>query len=92
MEGCGNLDDKCYQEAREVLRSADLDVDGKLERRGFGHFLSKTDKGGWSILADIATTLYLSWYMKSTDLPADSFNFIPASKASEAANYKQLPM
>ena len=86
LEGCGQLDDKCYQETREVLRSADLEVDSKLERRNFGHMLSKTIKGGWAIFADFAANLYMSLFQKSKDLEgAESFMFIPVSKASEAA-------
>ncbi|KAF2265276.1 hypothetical protein CC78DRAFT_443764, partial [Lojkania enalia] len=86
LEGCRELDDKCYQEARGVLRSADLEVNHKLERRHFGHFLLKTAKGGWAIFADIAANLYMSWYQKSKDLEGvESFMFIPVSIASEAA-------
>lgn len=86
IEGCGKLDDKCYQQARAIIRSADLEVDHKLERRHFGHFLLKTAKGSWAMFADIATNLYMSWQLKSHDLDgAESFMFIPVSKAGEAA-------
>ncbi|KAF2692023.1 hypothetical protein K458DRAFT_482650 [Lentithecium fluviatile CBS 122367] len=88
LEGCDKLDDKCYQEARRVIRSADFEVDHRLERRHFGHMLSKTIKGGWAIFVSFAATLYMSWYQKSKDLAgAESFMFIPVSKASEAAKF-----
>lgn len=87
LEGCGELDDKCYKETREVLRSANFEIDHKIERRAFTNFLSKTVKGAWDIFLDIAAMLYMSWELRSKEQHGDfdSFTFIPASKAGEAA-------
>ena len=42
FDGCGKADDHYYQDARDVLHSTDLQIDGTLERRGFAQLLSKT--------------------------------------------------
>ncbi|KAH7083730.1 hypothetical protein FB567DRAFT_529797 [Paraphoma chrysanthemicola] len=87
LEACGQADDKCYQDTRDVLRSANLDIDNRIERRDFRHLLSKTVKGALGYFLDIAAMLYISWEMKFKDQHGefDSFAFIPVSKAGEAA-------
>jgi hypothetical protein len=85
VQGCKALDNQCYQDARSVLQAANVEVDTKLDKRNFGHLLSKTAKSGLATFIDFATNLYMSWRLKSQDMQgADSFMFIPVSKASEA--------
>ncbi|KAH7076789.1 hypothetical protein BKA63DRAFT_510777 [Paraphoma chrysanthemicola] len=89
LEGCGQLDDKCYHEAREIMRSVNVEVDHKLERRAFRDLLTKTVKGAILIFADIAISLRMTWFLKSKDQEgAESFMFIPVAKASEAAKFE----
>jgi hypothetical protein len=83
------LDDKCYQDTRAVLESVNVEIDQKLERRAFRDMLSKTAKKSLWVFFDIWNYLTMSWYQKSQDLNgADSFLFIPVSKANEAANLR----
>ncbi|KAF2271292.1 uncharacterized protein EI97DRAFT_287071 [Westerdykella ornata] len=84
LEGCGQLDDKCYHEVRQVLRSANVEVNKKLEARHFGHLLSKTFKTGAGVFLSFADYLYTSWWARYNDFNNVSPNFIiPKPKASE---------
>jgi hypothetical protein len=91
LEGCGQVDDNCYKEILEVLRSANFEIDHKIEGRAFRHFLSKTIKiavkGALNIFLDIEAMLLLSWKLKFKELHGDldSVAFIPASKVADAA-------
>jgi hypothetical protein len=90
LDACGQPDDKCYKDTREVLRSANLEIDHKIERRDFRQLLSKTVKGALGYFLDIAAMLYISWELKFKDQHGefDSFKFIPLSKAGEAAKWE----
>jgi hypothetical protein len=84
LEGCGQLDDKCYHDVRQVLRSANVEVNRKLEARHFGHLLSKAFKSGAGAFLSFADYLYTSWWAHYNDLNNVSPHFIiPKPKASE---------
>ncbi|KAM0594562.1 hypothetical protein ACHAP6_000305 [Verticillium nonalfalfae] len=82
LEACGEVDDKCYQEVRQLLRNADLQIDGELERRGFVQFLSKTFKKVGSVFSFIAGVLISNWSMKQ-EQPTGMF--VPHEIASQAS-------
>ncbi|KAM0330636.1 hypothetical protein ACHAQA_003586 [Verticillium albo-atrum] len=82
LEACGKADDKCYQEVRKVLRSANLQIDGEIERRGFVQFLSKTFKKVGSVFSFIAGALISNWAMKQEQ---PSGLFVPHEIASQAS-------
>ncbi|EGY18373.1 uncharacterized protein VDAG_08707 [Verticillium dahliae VdLs.17] len=82
LEACGEVDDKCYQEVRQLLRNADLQIDGELERRGFVQFLSKTFKKVGSVFSFIAGVLISNWAMKQ-EQPTGMF--VPHEIASQAS-------
>jgi hypothetical protein len=85
LEGCGKMDEKCYKDTREVLRSADLEIDQKIERRAFRHMLSKTVKSGVTAFLDFASMLHMSWDLKFKDRHGELDSiYIPTGKAGEA--------
>lgn len=84
LEGCGTIDDKCYHEVRQVLRSANVEVNRKIEARHFGHLLSKTFKTGAGAFFSFADYLYTSWWARYNDFNNVSPHIlIPKPKASE---------
>jgi hypothetical protein len=85
LEGCGQLDDKCYHEVQDVLQSAKVEMNHKLEGRDFLWFIKKNAKLPIVLFANIINTLRISWYQKShNSQDVESFMFIPLSKISEA--------
>lgn len=93
LDGCGQMDDKCYQDVLGILQSATLEVDKKLEPRGFGAFISKTVKGASSWLLNIYAALELSWKLKSKERNGefDNFTHIPVSIAEQAGKLANAP-
>ncbi|KAG7055994.1 hypothetical protein JMJ77_0008445 [Colletotrichum scovillei] len=85
--GCEKTDDKCYQEVREVIQSANFVIDAEIERRHFGHFLSKTFKSKGSAFTTIAMLLLSAWSFKHPEQPSIRFadHIIPDTTASSAA-------
>ena len=83
LEGCGQADNKCYQDVREILNSANLEIDSQLDRRGFAQFLSKTFKKAGSVFSFIASALMSNWYTRHQEVEELGM-FIPDTKASEA--------
>jgi hypothetical protein len=69
------MDEKCYKDTREVLRSADLEIDQRIERRAFRHMLSKTVKSGVTAFLDFASILHMSWDLNSRIDMANSTQF-----------------
>lgn len=84
LEACGTADDKCFQDVSRSLRSAILDLDNTIQRRIIGSMLSKTTKGSWNIIANIALMLELNWKMKGDKMDASAF-YLPHVKAEQAA-------
>ncbi|KAG4414928.1 hypothetical protein IFR04_011951 [Cadophora malorum] len=47
LDGCGaTIDDQCYQDVVQALQDSELQIDNQLDRRNFGHMLSKTFRIG----------------------------------------------
>jgi hypothetical protein len=68
----------------KTLQSAELSLDNKIDRRNFGHLLSKTFKGPWGILQQVAAMLSLNWLMKLDKMDESNFH-IQQAKVEEAA-------
>ncbi|KAB5578286.1 hypothetical protein GE09DRAFT_1089179 [Coniochaeta sp. 2T2.1] len=84
FDGCGVADDHCYQDARNVLRSADLQIDAALERRGFAQLLSKTFKKLGNLYLEITAILLAEWKLQSFDNQQLGL-FIPQPHADKAS-------
>ncbi|KAI1346531.1 hypothetical protein F5Y01DRAFT_321669 [Xylaria sp. FL0043] len=68
LEGCGEIvDDKCWQDVWNVLRESELQLDNKLDRRHFGHLLSKTFKKLVGIYGYMTSILLTLWSFKHDD-------------------------
>lgn len=84
FDACGVADNDCYQEARSILHSADLQIDGALERRGFAQLLSKTFKSIADVYLAITAILLAEWKLKAFDTEQLGI-FIPESDAQKAS-------
>lgn len=68
LKGCATIDEKCYQAVNQVFDSADVQIDQKLDRRGFASLLSKTFKSSIGFFLDVSAYLLASWKMKSQEM------------------------
>ncbi len=84
LDACGQPDNQCYQDVGNVLRSAELQIDGQLERRGFAQLLSKTFKSVADIFLEITVILDLDWRLRNQEVN-DPGLFIPVQDASKAS-------
>ncbi|KAH7333207.1 hypothetical protein BKA65DRAFT_596796 [Rhexocercosporidium sp. MPI-PUGE-AT-0058] len=90
LDGCGEqVDDKCYQDVVRVLESSELQIDSQLDRRHFGHMLSKTFRGVSARVGGIAAfflhvskVLLSQWHIKHSDEEFSKSLFLPHSKVS----------
>jgi hypothetical protein len=85
LEGCGQADDQCHQDIRNVLRSAHLEIDHQLTRRTLLSMLQRTAKKVSGIFLEIAAILQAKWAGKAME-NADWGMFIPERKAEDVAN------
>ncbi|KAI0431606.1 hypothetical protein F5Y09DRAFT_340451 [Xylaria sp. FL1042] len=85
LEGCGDtVDDRCWQDVCNVLRESELQLDDKLDRRHFGHLLSKTFTGGVALFYEYVTSILTTlWSLKHAD---ETFaqKFLPRPQVSAA--------
>jgi hypothetical protein len=84
FDACGVADNHCYQDARNVLHSADLQIDPALERRGFAQLLSKTFKSIADVYLTITAILLAEWNLKALDMEQLGL-FIPQPDALKAS-------
>lgn len=56
--GCSSVTDECYQRINNLLGSADLEINGQINRRDFAAFLSKTFKSLASLRGVMAAIIY----------------------------------
>jgi hypothetical protein len=83
LDGCGEVDNQCYQDINKVFLSADLEMDGALNRRGFVELLSKSFRTSALIFFDIAAALLANWKARQQEVQELGI-WIPDSKASAA--------
>lgn len=81
--GCGKMDNSCYQEVYQVLRSAHVEIDNRLERRGFVQLLTKTFRKFSTVAGSIAMVLVANWMTAATKEPPNLV-FVPVEIASQA--------
>jgi hypothetical protein len=86
LDGCGQADDQCYQSVREILQAADLQVDSKLDRRGFIQFLMKAFKKMSGVFGFATAALFANWHQRQKEVDELGI-FIPETKASEASAF-----
>ncbi|KAF2869401.1 hypothetical protein BDV95DRAFT_98742 [Massariosphaeria phaeospora] len=88
LGSCGQDSNKCVNDVYNTLKDTTIEVDHKIDRRHFGHLLSKTLKGSTRVLRTfetIAEMLYTFWVMKSREQMGDSGFYLPAIAAANAA-------
>lgn len=83
LDGCGQIDNQCYQDINTVFLSADLTMDGALDRRGFASLLSKTFKSSYAIFLNIAAALLANWKARQQEVQELGI-WIPNDKATDA--------
>ncbi|KAG4440793.1 hypothetical protein IFR05_003721 [Cadophora sp. M221] len=90
LDGCGEIiDDMCYQDVLQVLESSELQIDSQLDRRHFGHMLSKTFRfvggkvAGIAAFFDHVSKLLLSmWHIRHSDEEFAKSIFLPHSEVT----------
>ncbi|KAH7381918.1 hypothetical protein BKA64DRAFT_749377 [Cadophora sp. MPI-SDFR-AT-0126] len=93
LDGCGGtLDDKCYQDVVEALQGSELQIDNQLDRRHFGHMLSKTFRIGLpkvgvvggivSFYYYVSELLLAMWQTRHSDEEFAKSLFLPHSQVS----------
>ncbi|KAF9873214.1 hypothetical protein CkaCkLH20_09377 [Colletotrichum karsti] len=84
LDDCGDVKDECFQKLHRIISSSTTHIDNALEKRHFGHLLSKTFKKVGVMFTVISSILLWSWEEKHT--PPSPVWFIPQEKASLASN------
>lgn len=83
LDGCGEIDNQCYQDVNEILNSADLEIDGSVNRRGLVALLSKTFKAFVGVFLDITSILITNWKIRQQEVQEEGL-WLPDAKASDA--------
>jgi hypothetical protein len=84
LEGCGDIDDQCYQDVNKIFDTATIQIDKESDRRGLAQHLSNTLKK-WTGSFMIFTSILLSeWNLKSTEIPNTGM-WLADSQAQNAA-------
>ena len=93
LKSCGDDSSKCINGIFDTLQDAQVQLDTKLDRRNFGHMLSKTVKvglksavqSGWAFFVGVSSLLYTNAKLRAQDnLEADGA-YYPVNIASIAA-------
>lgn len=82
LDGCGDFNDKCYQDVNTVFSRADVEIDAALDRRGFASLLSKTFKSYVDIFLDITVILIAMFKMRQQEVQELGI-WLPNSRASD---------
>jgi hypothetical protein len=89
LQGCGTIDNKCYQDVNRVFDSADVQIDKQLDRRGFASLLSKTFKSSIGFFLNVSAYLLASWKLKSQDMNELGM-WLPDAVASDAGAFASV--
>ena len=83
LEACDEPDDGCFQEVYQVLRDTHLEIDSRLDRRGFSKILLKTFKSTKVAVASLAMLLVAMWAVDS-GAQQPNIVYVPIEIASQA--------
>ncbi|KAL0933929.1 uncharacterized protein CTRU02_210728 [Colletotrichum truncatum] len=84
LDECGDVKDECFQRVHQTLSSSTTHIDNALEKRYFGHLLSKTFKKVGVMITVFSSILLWSWEQKHT-APSPVW-LIPQDEAGSASN------
>ena len=93
LDGCGaTIDDQCYQDVVQALQDSELQIDNQLDRRNFGHMLSKTFRIGLpkvgvvggvvAFYSYVAELLVSMWHIRHSDEEFAKSLFLPHGQVS----------
>ena len=90
LEKCDErINNDCYQRVHGILRSADLEIDQSLQKRGFAQLLSKTFKKLRGVFFTITAIVLAVWEQRKATQPELNIAqyHVPESQASAGAAF-----